>query len=192
MTLYGVAFVKNIPYNRLMSKYVALLRGIAPMNPNMRNEKLRGLFEELGFTKVKTVISSGNVLFESPEADAAKLEAKIETALPDKLGFTSTTIIRSLDELQKLAAHEPFAGYEHGPKTSLNVTFLKHPSERHKQLEGRGFTIINISRREICSVIDISTSKTPNFMTKVEKAFGKQITTRTWKTVERIIKALDS
>jgi uncharacterized protein (DUF1697 family) len=159
------------------------------MNPNMRNEKLRGLFEELGFTNVKTVISSGNVLFESPETDTAKLEAMIEAALPEKLGFTSTTIVRSLDELQKLVDSGPFAGYEHGPKTSLNVTFLKYAPEHLTPLEGRGFTVVAVSRREICSVIDTTATKTPDFMTKAEKTFGKQITTRTWKTIERIIKA---
>lgn len=41
-------------------KYVALLRGIAPTNPNMRNDKLREVFEKPGFKNVQTVISSGN------------------------------------------------------------------------------------------------------------------------------------
>lgn len=175
-----------------MSKYVALLRGIAPMNPNMRNENLRRVLEELGFTNVRTVISSGNVLFESPITDTSELEAMIEAAWPDKLGFTSTTIIRSLDDLKELAAADPFAGYEHGPKTSLNVTFLKHQSDQPKPLEGRGFSIIATYSREICSVIDITAAKTPDFMAKAEKMFGKQITTRTWKTVERIIKSLET
>jgi uncharacterized protein (DUF1697 family) len=61
----------------------------------MRNDKLRGVFEKLGFESVKTVISSGNVIFESPSRSAAKLEQTIEKALPEQLGFTSTTILRS-------------------------------------------------------------------------------------------------
>ena len=162
------------------------------MNPNMRNEKLRGIFEELGFTNVKTVISSGNVLFESPEKDSAKLEDRIEAALPEKLGFTSTTIIRSQNDLKELVVANPFAGYEHGWKTSLNVTFLKHAPEHRNVLEGRGFTIADVFNREVCSVIDLTAAKTPDFMAKAEKTFGKQITTRTWKTVERIIKALET
>lgn len=161
------------------------------MNPNMRNEKLRGLFEELGFKNVKTVISSGNVLFESPATNATQLETTIETALPEKLGFTSTTIIRSLYDLKNLVANKPFAGYDHGPKTSLNVTFLKHASDHREPLEGRGFTILACSNHEICSVVDTTTTKTPDLMTKLERTYGKQITTRTWKTVERIVKMLD-
>lgn len=175
-----------------MSKYVALLRGIAPTNPNMRNENLRRVLEELGFANVRTVISSGNALFESEITDATKLEAVLEAAWPEKLGFTSTTIIRSLDELKELAAAKPFAGYDHGPKTSLNVTFLKHAHDHHEPLEGRGFSIVATYNREICSIVDTTAAKTPDFMAKAEKMYGKQITTRTWKTVERIIKALEA
>ena len=78
------------------------MRGIAPTNPNMRNDKLRGVFEKLGFDSVKTVISSGNVIFESPSRSVKKLEESMEKALPEQLGFTSTTIIRSQGQLQKL------------------------------------------------------------------------------------------
>src|SRR5512134_220092 len=106
-----------------MTKYVALLRGIAPLNPNMRNDKLRGVFEKLGFVNVKTVISSGNVVFESPSKASKRLEEIIEKALPEQLGFTSTTIIRSKKQLQQLVDKNPFKGMEHSQKSSLNVTF---------------------------------------------------------------------
>ena len=78
-----------------MTEYVALLRGISPLNPNMRNEKLRGVFTRLGFKNVRTVITSGNVLFETEARNMRQLEASIEKALPQQLGFTSTVIIRS-------------------------------------------------------------------------------------------------
>lgn len=48
-----------------MTKYVALLRGIGPSNPNMHGAKLRGVLEGLGFRDVQSVISSGNVIFSS-------------------------------------------------------------------------------------------------------------------------------
>src|SRR4051812_17603637 len=105
--------------------YAALLRGIMPMNPNTKNEKLRGVFEELGFTDVETIISSGNVIFKSKEKNTTKLENKIEKALSAKLGFTSPVIVRSHDELKKLIKKDPFKGKEHGQKTYLVVTFLK-------------------------------------------------------------------
>ncbi|HET6823043.1 MAG TPA: DUF1697 domain-containing protein [Anaerolineales bacterium] len=178
-----------------MTKYVALLRGIAPMNPNMRNDKLRGVFENLGFENVKTVISSGNVIFESPVRSAKKLEQTIEAALTKQLGFTSTTIIRSQGQIQKLVDQNPFQGMEHSQKSSLNVTFLKKKRKTNLKLpykiEDRDYELLGTYDGAICSVIDLTSAKTPDLMVWLEKKFGKEITTRTWKTVERILKAME-
>lgn len=159
----------------------------------MRNEKLRGLFEDLGFTNVKTVISSGNVLFESHSVDATALEAKIEKTFPKQLGFTSTTIIRTQKQLQDLVDHKPFGKLTHGSKTYLTVTFLKNkPSVKltfpHK-VKDRDYRLLAIYNNAVCSVFDQTSAKTPDFMVWLEKQFGKEITTRTYKTVERILKA---
>jgi uncharacterized protein (DUF1697 family) len=177
-----------------MTKYVALLRGIAPMNPNMRNDKLRGVFENLGFENVKTVISSGNVIFDSPSRSVKKLEDTIERALPEQLGFRSTTIIRSQKQLQQLLDQNPFQGMVHSQTSSLNVTFLKQKRKAgmkfpHK-VKDRDYELLGMYDGAICSVIDLTSSKTPDLMVWLEKQFGKEITTRTWKTVERILKAM--
>lgn len=177
-----------------MTRYVALLRGIAPTNPSMRNDKLRGVFERLGFEHVKTVIASGNVIFESPSRSARKLEETIEAALPQQLGFTSTTIIRSQGQLQKLVDEDPFEGMEHSQRSYLNVTFLKKTGKIDigfpYRVENRGYTLLGVYDGAICSVTDFTGSKTPDLMAWLERQFGKEITTRTWKTVERILKAM--
>lgn len=178
-----------------MKSYVALLRGIAPSNPNMRNDKLRGLFEDLGFNHVRTVISSGNVLFDTTSSSARALEAKVEAALPEQLGFTSTTIIRSKEQLQALVDLDPFRGVEHTGKTNLNVTFLKTKPQTELTFPhrptNRSYTVLGLYDREICSMIDLTSAKTPDLMLWLEKEFGKQITTRTYKTVGRILKRLN-
>ena len=177
-----------------MTKYVALLRGIAPTNPNMRNVRLRGLFEKLGFSNVQTVLSSGNVLFESLSKSAKKLEGIIEKALPEHLGFKSTTIIRSQKQLQKLVDKKPFKKREHSQRSSLNVTFLKRKINLDKKfpykVENRDYTLLGMYDGAICSVTDLTSAKTPDLMLWLEKTFGKEITTRTWKTVERILKVM--
>src|SRR5688500_9868062 len=110
-----------------MTRYVALLRGIMPANRNMSNENLRNLFEKLGFNNVRTVIASGNVLFDTnAKKERAALETIIEQALPAYLGFRSTTIIRSLDQLETLVKKDPFAGIPDTGHSRLNVTFLKN------------------------------------------------------------------
>jgi uncharacterized protein (DUF1697 family) len=54
----------------------------------MHNEKLRGVFEDLGFQNVQTVISSGNVMFETQSSKMLKdFEAMIGKVLYEDLGF---------------------------------------------------------------------------------------------------------
>jgi len=154
--------------------YVALLRGIMPMNPNMKSEMLKEFFESLGFKNVATVIASGNIIFESPGKDTKKLEAKIEKALPVQLGFKSTTIIRSKDELEKLVKKNPFKDIKDEKPNYLVVTFFKD------------------RKKELCTVINLAGGKTPDFMTKLEKTHGKEVTTRTWKTVGRILSKMEA
>jgi uncharacterized protein (DUF1697 family) len=179
-----------------LTRYAALLRGIAPTNPNMRNEKLRECFESLGFSGVQTVISSGNVLFESDSNAIARLEALVEKALPERLSFNSTTIIRSHPQIQALVELDPFAGLTDGPTSRLNVTFLKHAPKTDLKFPhrppGAEYELLALHERAIFSVIDVTTSKTPNLMAWLEKQFGKEMTTRTWKTVERILNRLDA
>lgn len=68
-------------------KYVALLRGIGPSNPNMHGSKLAGVLESLGFRNAQPLLSGGNVVFESNIVDIPKLEATIHAAWPKQLGF---------------------------------------------------------------------------------------------------------
>ena len=165
------------------------------MNPNMRNEKLRGVFEDLGFDNVRTVISSGNVLFESKSTAIKAMETKIEAAFPMQLGFNSTTIIRSRKQLQTLVERDPFEGAEHGRKTYLTVTFAKSKVRTNLEVpyapEERDYTLVALYDREICSVTDLTSAKAPDLMLWLEREFGKEITTRTYQTVLRILKKLE-
>lgn len=179
-----------------MIRYVAFLRGIGPTNPNMHNDKLRGVLEKIGFNKVQSVISSGNVLFEAVSQDTKSLEEKIEKAWPSLLGFRSTTIVRSKEELEKLALENPFGAQEHSQRTSLNVTFLKNKVKVDMKfpykVENRAYTILGMYDGAICSVIDLTSAKTPDLMLWLEKQFGREITTRTWRTVNMILKKMES
>lgn len=154
-------------------KYVALLRGIGPSNPNMHQARLKEFFESLGFMDVKPVISSGNVVFESREADQKKLEEKIEKELPKKLEFSSRTIVRSEDDLKKLIAKNPFKNIADKKPNYLLVTFFKD------------------RRKEIATVLNLNDSKTTDFMAKLDREYKKEITSRTWKTVHRILKKME-
>ena len=63
-------------------RYIALLRGINVGGKTLiKMEDLKACFEALGLDGVSTYIASGNVLFETSQRSAAKLETKIERAI---------------------------------------------------------------------------------------------------------------
>ncbi len=176
-----------------MTLYVALLRGITPSNPLMRNENLRQVCEELGFTNVSTVISTGNLVFEAT-GEAPEIEEALERAWFEKLGFESTTILRSREELSSLDEAGPFGALVHGKSSYLLTTFVKTPMsfpfEIPHEPAGGGFEIISATSREVFSVSDTTVTKTPDVMSWLQSQLGPNITSRTWLTVQRILKKM--
>lgn len=176
-----------------MPKYAVMIRGVGPSNPNMRGEKLKGALESLGFTNVKPVITSGNVVFESKITDTAKLETMIEAAFPKLLDFERDVFVRSQAQLQRLVDANPFAGLSHQNMgtTYLTITFFKSPPKDLPKLaykpEGKAFELLTSVDGALCCVVDLTTGKTPDMMSWLERHYGKHLTTRTWKTVTRLL-----
>ncbi len=70
-----------------MKRYAAFLRGVSPMNAKM--PELKKAFEAAGFLDVRTVLSSGSVVFGGPAAQEAALERKGEAAMEEHLDAPS-------------------------------------------------------------------------------------------------------
>jgi uncharacterized protein (DUF1697 family) len=88
-----------------MTRLVALLRGInLGAKRRVPMADLRELLEELGYTDVRTVLQSGNVVFTGAKKDAKQ---KLEKALEKRYGFTVDVILRTQEELQAVADHDP-------------------------------------------------------------------------------------
>src|SRR5213075_1129491 len=91
-----------------MPRYIALLRGVSPMNCKM--PELKAAFESAGFSNVKTLLSSGNVAFDARAASEAALERKAEAAMEQALGCSFYTIVRPQQHLIDLLADDPYPG----------------------------------------------------------------------------------
>lgn len=163
------------------------------MNPNMANDKLRWVCEELGYNNIQSFISSGNLLFESDKSPE-EIEAELETSWQEKLGFTSMTVVRSSEQLQKLIKHDPFKGMTHGDSSYLLVTFFKRSAKPAFKMPfqpvGKTYKVLGYNDRALFTVTDNTGVPTTDLMTWLEKQFGKDITSRTWNTINRISKRL--
>ena len=177
-----------------MIKYAAFLRGInVGGHKIIKMEELKRAFESLGFKDVKTLLASGNVIFTAPSASESALVNKIEKKLEAVFGREIGVLVRKVDELQRLADAEPFAGIKVTPQTRLYVTFLSEKSKSSLKIPyespDKNFRITRVTGSEVCSVLTLSPdSRTIDLMSIVGKEFGSNITTRNWNTIDKILK----
>ncbi len=166
-------------------RYAAFLRGVSPMNAKM--PELKKAFEAAGFTDVKTLLSSGNVVFSARVASAASLQRKAEAAMKQRLGQAFLTIVRPIDALRKMLASNPYKAFRLDPTAKRIVTFLRDRPTATLALpiEFEGARILSMTGTEIFSAY-VRTPKGPVFMALIEKTFGKEQTTRTWDTVAKV------
>src|SRR5689334_17835590 len=106
-----------------MPRYAAFLRGVSPMNAKM--PELKQAFESAGFTEVKTVLSSGNVVFDARRASEAALQQRAEAAMRERLGQAFLTIVRPVDLLRDLLASDPYKAFRLDSSAKRIVTFLR-------------------------------------------------------------------
>ena len=167
-----------------MTRYVAFLRGVSPMNAKM--PELKRAFEAAGFGDVKTLLSSGNVAFSARSAALATLERKAEQAMQAELGRSFATVMRASTCLQALIDSDPFAGFQLAPDAKRVVTFLRRPAAQRLALpiERDGARILAMTDGEVFTAY-VASDKGPVFMTLLERTFGTDITTRTLDTVKK-------
>lgn len=89
-------------------RFVALLRGINVGGKNLiSKQELRRCFEDFGFTKVRTYIQSGNILFRSTNNDAAHLTTTIEQGLSARFSYGARAAILSYEQYKEAVASAP-------------------------------------------------------------------------------------
>ena len=107
-----------------MNAYVALLRAVnVGGTGKLPMQDLQSMCIKVGFTKVRTFIASGNVVFESRLSEA-RVKSALQRSLADYAGKPIGVLIRTAAEMAAVLAANPF------PDTPRNCTvaiFLDHP-----------------------------------------------------------------
>ncbi len=172
---------------------VALLRGInVGGNKKVPMADLKKALEKAGYTNVKTLLASGNVVLEAKETGAA-LRKKLEALLEKTFGFPIPTIVRGMNEITAFIKADPFKTIDVTEHTRLYVTFLGDGAKPKGTIAipyrapTGDFEILAASKGTVLSVLTLKPGvTTPKVMEVLEKEFGKDVTTRNWNTVEKI------
>ena len=170
-----------------MQKYVAFLRAINVGGTSIiKMDVLRKHFESFGLENVQTYIQTGNVIFETKETNASRLEAKIETQLEKALGYKVVVILRTMQEVVSIVDVSPFEPKENEtvhivflhkkPGNQAGRELLTHNSKADEFIL-KGSEVYNLRRDRDASVFSNQF---------IEKVLGIPATTRNQTTIRKI------
>jgi uncharacterized protein (DUF1697 family) len=174
-----------------MSILISMLRGInVGAQKRLRMETLRGVYEELNFTNIRTYVQSGNVVFESRGQDQLRLVKLIEAHIEQTCGFHAEVFMRQVDELQRILAGNPFLNNRHEDSGKLHVTFFYQPPSEgslSKLTTPSGipdeFILGEMAVYLFCPNGYGKTKLSNSFF---ERKLGMPVTTRNWNTVNAL------
>ena len=95
-------------------RYVALLRGINVGGRIVKMADLKVCLEGIGFSNVKTLLQSGNVVFEADESNVKTLKQQMEAALTKTFDYPAKVQVMSMKQLEKIVVEYPFGTAGHG------------------------------------------------------------------------------
>jgi uncharacterized protein (DUF1697 family) len=172
-----------------MTTYIGLLRGInVGGNKMVAMAELREMVTALGFSDVKTLLQSGNVVFRGPAKAPAKLEIQLEAALEKRFGMHVDCHVRTADEWRAVVAANPFPAEAKRDPGHLLVTCFKAPLDKAVVTALRaiipGRETLHADGRELYMFFPdgVGTSKAPALA-------GKKLgagTARNWNTVLKL------
>ncbi|MEO1262845.1 MAG: DUF1697 domain-containing protein [Bacteroidota bacterium] len=180
----------------MKEKYFAFLRGInVGGHHKVPMAELRKEMEKIGFENILTLLNSGNIIFDAETDNADQIEKLISEHIEKYFGFPIPTIVRNARAIQQLFDENPFNGFERTKEIRFYISLLKKDIQSELKLPwasaDKSYHVIEKKDKNILSVLDVSVTKTPKAMEVLEKSFGKNITTRNWNTIERMIKKIN-
>jgi len=170
---------------------VALLRAVNVAGKNMvAMADLRGMLEELGFTDVKSLLQSGNLVFRGGRLAGSALESKLEAETAKRLKVSCDYFVRTADEWAKVVADNPFPREAQCDPGHLVVMFLKAAarSKNVKALEAaiRGPEVLRANGKQLYLVYPAGIGRSKLTTALIEKHLGTRGTGRNWNTVLKL------
>lgn len=90
-----------------MTKYAVFLRGVNVGGVNLKMADVATALTDAGFTAVRTILASGNVLLES-SAQAAGVRKKAEATLRERFGYDAWVLVYDVDAVRAVLDAYPF------------------------------------------------------------------------------------
>jgi uncharacterized protein (DUF1697 family) len=173
-----------------MTRYAAFLRGINVGGVNLKMAEVAKAFEDAGFTDVRTILASGNVLLESRSGVDA-VRKKAEKALRDAFGYDAWVLAYDMRTVAAISAAYPFERELEGHHSYVTFVTDEEVLDELAALAVNARSDEKIKRGK--GVIYWQVPKTGTLDTTIGKTMGKKrykssTTTRNLRTVDKVLK----
>jgi uncharacterized protein (DUF1697 family) len=177
-------------------KYVVLLRGINVGGNNIiKMDELRRMFEEMGFSEVKTYIQTGNVIFEDVEKNKSKLIEKIEIKLLKETKNNITIVLLTFSEIKEIIQKKPENYGGDSEKYKYDVIYLIEPltaKEAMIEFNPREGVDKIYKGKNVLYHLFLKEKETKSHFSKiVESKIYPKISIRNWNTTKKLYELMN-
>lgn len=174
-----------------MPVYIALLRGV-----NLGGHKmvamadLRAMLEGLGFTEVRSLLQSGNLVFQGRAQASASLERKLEQEAQRRLDLETDFHVRTAAEWQTIIKRNPFPdAARRDPGHLLMMCFKDAPAAKSvKALQAaiKDREVVRAMGRQAYVIYPDGVGNSRLTTALIDKTLGLRGTARNWNTVLKL------
>jgi len=172
-----------------MPTYVALLRAVNVGGNNLiKMADLRDLLAGLGMEAVKTVLQSGNAVFDAHSQDRPRLAEEISAAVHQAHGHQPAVILRTADELRRALAQVPFDASIDPSLVHINFLAAPADAEGARQLSAwEGPEVVVVRGSEVYIHYPEGSGRSKLGRLPMEKMLGTRGTARNLNTVRKLL-----
>lgn len=177
-----------------MATWIALLKAVNLGGATMVSmAELRALAAGLGFTNVRTLLHSGNLLFSCEDRDPEALEAVLEAAISERFGRPATVFVRDPVAWTGAIAANPFPDFARDDPSHLVLTVMKTAPALEAVADLRaaivGSETVRAVGRELYFTYPDGIGDSKLTTAIIERRLGGATTSRNWNTVLKIAKS---
>lgn len=176
-----------------LTTYAALLRAVNVGGNNLiKMADLRDLLAGLGLERVKTLLQSGNAVFDAHSKDRTQLAAEISDAIHQGHGHRPEVILRTADELRRALGLVPFATA--ADPSLVHINFLAAPAnaEGARQVGAwEGPEVVVVKGSEVYIHYPEGAGRSKLNRLPMEKLLGTRGTARNLNTVRKLLEMME-
>jgi uncharacterized protein (DUF1697 family) len=173
-----------------LTVHVALLRAVNVGGRTLAMADLKAMLADIGLASARTLLQSGNVVFDSAGRGGAALETFLERETAKRLKLEADYLVRTAAEWTSIIAANPFPREAKDDPAHLVVMPLKGAPTKadiaalEATIKGREY--VRAKGRELYMVYPDGIGRSKLTIAVIEKTLATRGTARNWNTVLKL------